>query len=38
MPRDEIMKQASIYGKIPLYALGGMLGTGGVADQFRTDR
>jgi hypothetical protein len=38
MPRDEIVKQAFIYGKIPLYALGGMLGTGAVADQFSAER
>jgi hypothetical protein len=34
MPRDEIMRQGLIYGKIPLYALGATLG-GGAADQLR---
>ena len=34
MLKDEIVRQAFIYGKIPLYALGGVLGTGAVTKQL----
>jgi hypothetical protein len=35
MPKDEIVRQAFIYGKIPLYGLAAVLGGGVAADQFR---
>ena len=38
MPRDEIVKQAFIYGKIPLYALGEALVGGAATDQCSTER
>jgi hypothetical protein len=33
MPRDEILKQAFIYGRVPLYGLTGATTMGGVAAQ-----